>query len=160
MSFDARDFRNALGCFPTGVVVVTAGSGRTLSGITVNSFASLSLDPPLVLWCLDRRSSRYRTFTTAENFTISVLCNGHRTISARLAVPGGYKLDGLKLTPTQSGPPAPAGALAVLECVREAIHDGGDHAIIVGRVLALAYRKTGKPLVFFRGRYGTLAGRA
>jgi len=158
MSFDARNFRNALGCFPTGVVVVTAGSGRTLSGITVNSFTSLSLDPPLVLWCLDRRSRRYRTFTTAKKFTVSVLGCGHRTVSARLAEPGGYQLDGLELMPTESGPPALAGALAVLECVREAIHDGGDHVIIVGRVVGLVCSDNGEPLVYFRGRYGALAG--
>jgi flavin reductase (DIM6/NTAB) family NADH-FMN oxidoreductase RutF len=158
MSFDTRDFRNALGCFPTGVAVVTAGVGRTVSGITVNSFTSVSLDPPLVLWCLDRRSRRYRTFTTAGKFTISVLGCDHRPVSMRLAEPGGYKLDGLELVPAEDGPPALAGALAVLECTREAIHDGGDHAIIVGRVTRLACRKRGKPLIFFRGRYGRLAG--
>ena len=158
MSFDVRQFRDALGCFPTGIAVVTAGSGSTLSGITVNSFTSVSLDPPLVLWCLDRHSCRYRTFTTAKKFTISVLGSGLKAVSARLARPGASTLDGLELVPVQDGPPALAGALAVLECVREAAHDGGDHDIIVGRVLRLTCRKKGKPLVFFRGRYRALTG--
>ncbi len=157
MSFDARAFRNALGCFPTGVVVVTGGSDMSHMGITVNSFASVSLDPPLVLWCMDRKSSRYETFTNSPNFTISVLSSDHRTVSARLAQPGEHTLDGLPLEETESGPPGLADALAVLECARHAVHEGGDHAIIVGRVLRFRYRQTGKPLVYFRGGYGALA---
>lgn len=158
MSFDPRAFRYALGCFPTGIVVVTASAGKAQMGITVNSFTSVSLDPPLVLWCVDKKSSRYRTFTTAKNFTISILGSKHKTVSVRLAKPGEHKLDGFKLAPTENGPPGLADALAILECAREAVHDGGDHAIIVGRVERFTWHKTGKPLVYFRGRYGALAG--
>jgi flavin reductase (DIM6/NTAB) family NADH-FMN oxidoreductase RutF len=157
MSFDSRAFRHALGCYPTGVAVVIAGTGKVLKGITVSSFAPVSLDPPLVLWCMDRKSSRYRTFTTVENFTISVLNSTHETVSVRLAKPGGHKLDGLPLVATKNGPPGLADALAIFECAREAVYDGGDHAIIIGRVLRFAWRKTGAPLVFFRGRYGAVA---
>jgi flavin reductase (DIM6/NTAB) family NADH-FMN oxidoreductase RutF len=157
MSFDTRAFRYALGCFPTGVVVVTASAGKTIMGITVNSFASVSLDPPLVLWCMERKSSRYRTFTTAKNFTISILGSKHQTVSVRLAKPGEHKLDGLELVPTENGPPGLADALAILECTRETVHDGGDHTIILGRVQRFTWHKTGVPLVFFRGRYGALA---
>jgi flavin reductase (DIM6/NTAB) family NADH-FMN oxidoreductase RutF len=157
MSFDSRTFRHALGCYPTGVVVVTAGAGRAPMGITVNSFASVSLEPPLVLWCMDRKSSRYRTFTTVKNFTVSILGSAHETVSVRLAKPGEHKLDGLSLVATKNGPPGLADALAIFECVREAVHDGGDHAIIVGRVQRFAWHEAGAPLVFFRGRYGALA---
>ncbi|MDE1985252.1 MAG: flavin reductase family protein [Alphaproteobacteria bacterium] len=157
MSFDTRAFRHALGCFPTGVVVVTAAAGKDPMGITVNSFASVSLDPPLVLWCMDRKSSRYQTFTTAKNFTISVLGSDHEAVSVRLAKPGEHELDGLVLVATEAGPPGLADALALLECAREAVYDAGDHAIIVGRVERFAWHKTGAPLVFFRGRYGALA---
>ncbi|MGH6876127.1 MAG: flavin reductase family protein, partial [Rhizomicrobium sp.] len=105
MAFDTRGFRDALGCFPTGVAVVTAESARPLRstrsggatpvmGITVNSFASVSLDPPLVLWCVDRRSDRFATFTAATGFTVSVLDATHRSVSARLARPGAHHLDG------------------------------------------------------------------
>jgi flavin reductase (DIM6/NTAB) family NADH-FMN oxidoreductase RutF len=157
MSFDSRAFRQALGCFPTGVVVVTAGADAARMGITVNSFASVSLDPPLVLWCMDRRSSRYATFTTSFNFTISVLSSDHRGVSARLATPGEHSLNDLTLEPTSSGPPGLADALAIFECAREAVHDGGDHAVIVGRVLDFRYRDGGAPLIFFRSGYRTLA---
>jgi flavin reductase (DIM6/NTAB) family NADH-FMN oxidoreductase RutF len=156
MSFDVRAYRNALGCFPTGVTVVTANSGKKTVGMTVNSFTSVSLEPPLVLWCMDRKSSRYRTFTTVKNFTISILRSDHQTVSARLGRPGEHAIDDLPQLPTESGPPGLADALAVLECAREAVHDGGDHAIILGRVLRFSWHKSGAPLVFFRGRYGAL----
>lgn len=156
-AFDGRDFRHALSCFPTGIVVVTAYCGKYPVGITVNSFASVSLDPPLVLWCMNRTSSRYRTFVEAQRFTISVLGCDQEDVSVRLARPGEYRLDGLALADTGSGPPGLSDALAVFACSRETVHDGGDHAIIVGRVDRLAWRRQGAPLVFFRGCYETLA---
>src|ERR1700744_3373828 len=86
MRFDVRAFRQALGAFPTGVAVVTtAEPGHHPLGITVNSFTSVSLDPPLVLWCLDRKSDRFERFTKASCFTVSVLGTAHEEISARLA---------------------------------------------------------------------------
>jgi 4-hydroxyphenylacetate 3-hydroxylase, reductase component len=154
MDFDSRAFRNALGSFPTGVAVVTAeNADRPPMGITVNSFTSVSLDPPLVLWCVDRRSDRFSTFTSAPGFTISILGSGHRHVSARLARPGAHSLDGIPLRKTELGPPALADALAVFECSREALHEGGDHAILIGRVLRFSHEPKGEPLVFFRGRY-------
>jgi flavin reductase (DIM6/NTAB) family NADH-FMN oxidoreductase RutF len=154
MTFDTRAFRNALGCFPTGVAVVTAESpGPHPKGITVNSFTSASLDPPLVLWCVDRGSERCETFMTARGFTISVLDAAHRTLSARLARRGEHSLDGIALLPTKLGAPALAEALAVFECEREAIHPAGDHVILLGRVMRFSFRKSGSPLVFYRGRY-------
>ena len=154
MEFDTRAFRNALGCFPTGVAVVTAeSSDRPPMGITVNSFTSVSLDPPLVLWCVDCRSDRFHTFTNAPSFTISILGAGHRHVSARLARPGAHSLDGIPLRSTELGPPALADALAVFECSRESLHPGGDHTILIGRVLRFSQRPRGEPLIFFRGRY-------
>jgi len=157
MSFDTRAFRQALGAFPTGVAVVTAAAGAHPMGITVNSFTSVSLDPPLVLWCLDRKSDRYDAFTQARCHTISVLGTAHESVSARLAKQGAHHLDGIELIATQAGPPALADALAVFECETHAVHEGGDHAILVGRVLRFARREAGEPLVFFQGRYGALA---
>ena len=158
MSFDTRALRAALGCFPTGVAVITATSGSTPMGITVNSFTSVSLDPPLVLWCLDRKSDRYEIFTKARDYTISVLGTKHEDVSARLARQGEHRLDGVALEPTELGPPALCDALAVFECASEAVHDGGDHAILVGQVLRFHRHDAGAPLVFFKGRYGALAG--
>ncbi len=157
MSPDSRAFRRALGTFPTGVAVVTAAmdSAKPM-GITVNSFASVSLNPQLVLWCLNRASDRFAVFSAAQSYVINVLGAVHESVSARLARPGAHVLDGLALKPTELGPPALADALAVFECVREAVYDGGDHAILVGRVMRFSCRNDGEPLVFYRGRYGAL----
>jgi flavin reductase (DIM6/NTAB) family NADH-FMN oxidoreductase RutF len=158
MSFDTRAFRQALGSFPTGVAVITAlsPSGAPM-GITVNSFTSVSLEPPMVLWCLDKKSDRYAVFAKANGFTISVLGTAHEEVSSRLAKPGSHSLHDIPLLATELGPPALADALAFFECTSEAVYEGGDHGIILGRVLRFARRDAGAPLVFFRGRYGALA---
>jgi flavin reductase (DIM6/NTAB) family NADH-FMN oxidoreductase RutF len=155
---DQRALRDALGCFPTGVAVVTTVSaGRAPIGITVNSFTSVSLDPPLVLWCLHRKSDRFENFRAADRYTISLLGTAHEAVSARLAKQGAHSLEGIELFKTELGPPALAEALAVFECQSEAVHEGGDHVILVGRVVRFARREAGAPLVFFHGRYGALA---
>jgi flavin reductase (DIM6/NTAB) family NADH-FMN oxidoreductase RutF len=158
MTFDSKAFRAALGAFPTGIAVVTATGGDSHIGITVNSFTSVSLDPPLVLWCIDRRSARYPAFAAAAGFTISILGSGHKEVSSRLAKSGEHSLDGIALTTTELGPPALADALAVFECARENVWDAGDHAVLIGRVLRFSRADAaGTPLVYFQGRYGALA---
>jgi len=157
MSFDSRSFRDALGTFPTGVAVVTASGSESHIGITVNSFTSVSLDPPLVLWCMDRRSQRHDAFIAAPGFTISILGTKHREVSSRLAKPGEHALDGLPLKPTELGPPGLAEALAIFECARESTLPGGDHTILVGRVLRFSRSNAGAPLVYHRGKYSALA---
>lgn len=161
MSFDSRAFRDALGRFPTGVAVITAALSRTAGashlGITVNSFTSVSLEPPLVLWCMDRRSQRHDQFAGAPGFTVSILGTGHREVSARLARPGEHSLDGIALKPTALGPPGLADSLAIFECERQGTLDGGDHTILLGRVLRFSPGEEAAPLVFFRGKYSALA---
>jgi len=159
MDFDSKAFREALGAFPTGIAVMTASFEEVSHiGITVNSFTSVSLDPPLVLWCIDRRSRRYPHFAQAAGFTVSILASGHRDVSKRLAQAGEHSLEGIALIPTELGPPALADSLAVFECARESVQDAGDHAILIGRVLRFArHDGAGAPLVYFRGRYGALA---
>jgi flavin reductase (DIM6/NTAB) family NADH-FMN oxidoreductase RutF len=158
MTFDTRAFRNALGSFPTGVAVVTtAASAQHHLGITVNSFTSVSLDPPLVLWCMDRRSDRYQAFTNAKSYTVSILGTEHQEVSSRLAKQGSHSLDGIALTPTELGPPALANAHAHFECEAESMHEAGDHAILIGRVVKFSRHEEGAPLVYYRGRYGALA---
>jgi len=154
MSFDARAFRTALGCFPTGVTLVIARTAEQHPmGMTVNSFASVSLDPPLILWCAHRRSQRFDTFVNAEFFTVSILDAAHEEVSSRLARPGDHRLEGIPLIDTACGAPALADALAVFECRRHAVFDGGDHAVLLGNVVQFAFRYLGSPLIFFRGRY-------
>ncbi|HEV2653072.1 MAG TPA: flavin reductase family protein [Rhizomicrobium sp.] len=161
MSFDSKAFRTALGSFPTGVAVITtADSAAQHMGITVNSFTSVSLDPPLVLWCVDKKSDRYAVFTQARHYTVSILGTEHQDVSSRLAKQGSHSLEGIALAPTELGPPSLADALAVFECQAESIHEAGDHAILIGRVLRFSRHEHGAPLVFFRGRYGALAGAA
>jgi len=159
MELDIKGLREALGCFPTGIAVMTASSQEMSHiGITVNSFTSVSLEPPLVLWCIDRRSRRYPHFAQAPGFTVSILASGHREVSTRLARAGEHNLDGIALIPTELGPPALADSLAIFECARESVQDAGDHAILIGRVLRFARQDAaGAPLVYFRGKYGALA---
>lgn len=155
---DSRALRDALGCFPTGVAVVTAGQGDQAAhiGITVNSFTSVSLEPPLVLWCMDRRSYRHDIFAQADGFTVSILGTGHKDVSARLARPGEHALDGIALLKTELGPPALADSLAVFECATEQRLEAGDHTVLLGRVLRFFRPSESAPLVFFRGRYSAL----
>ena len=156
---DTRAFRDALGCYPTGVAVVTASLAGEAShiGITVNSFASVSLEPPLVLWAIDRRSRRHDPFVSAPGFTVSILSAAHKDVSARLAGPGEHSLDGLALLATELGPPALADSLAVFECAREQVVPGGDHSVLIGRVLRFHRPQQGAPLAYFQGRYSALA---
>ena len=123
MGFDTRGFRTALGSFSTGIVVVTAGRPELYRGITVNSFTSLSLDPPLVLWCIARTSRRYETFTMASEFTVSVLGEGQRAAAERIAVAGEGDLGDIALEPVEGGPPAIAGSLAVFS--HQTLHRSG-----------------------------------
>ena len=157
MSFDTKAFRQALGCFPTGVAVVTVAAGAEPIGITVNSFTSVSLEPPLILWCLKRESNRHHGFASAAGYTISLLGTEHQSVSSRLSRPGEHRLHGLALLETELGPPALADSLAIFECVREATYPGGDHDILLGRVARFACREAGQPLVYYRGRYGALS---
>lgn len=155
MSFDTRGFRQALGCFATGIVVVTAGRDGNWRGITVNSFASLSLDPPLILWCIAKTSRRYLAFTNATEFTVSVLGEENRAAAEAIATSGEGELTAVPLEDCDDCPPAVAGSIAIFECSRETLYDGGDHVIVIGRVKAYRQRE-GAPLTFFRGKYGSL----
>ncbi|MFN4099010.1 MAG: flavin reductase family protein [Pararhodobacter sp.] len=150
-----RPFRDALGAFATGVTVITAQSPIGALGITANSFASLSMDPPLVLWSPGRFSRRFQAFVEAPHFAIHVLGADQAALGAHFARQGDdFDLPDVVLN--AQGVPVLPGCLAVFECAREAVHEGGDHAIVVGRVLA-ARKRAGAPLVFHAGRYGGFA---
>ena len=159
MSIDPRSFRNALGCFATGIAVVTVrpeGEGGPF-GLTVNSVASVSLEPPLVLFCLARASRHYQRIVTCREFAINILAEDQREHSARFANPATQEQwQEVAAELTAAGTPVLAGALATLVCSLEAVHDGGDHGIVVGRVKELDWRSEGRPLLYIRGRYGRL----
>jgi flavin reductase (DIM6/NTAB) family NADH-FMN oxidoreductase RutF len=149
---NARAFRDALGRFATGVCVITTEGPDGPMGFTANSFASLSLDPPLVLWSPAKSSSRYAIYAAARLYTIHVLGADQDDLSHRF-VRGGAGFDGLVHEVTAEGVPVIPGALARFDCEQHSSHDGGDHLIVVGRVIR-AHLGTGEPLVFSAGRYG------
>lgn len=151
-----RDFRDALGRFATGVVVITCVSTEGPTGFTANSFAALSLDPPLVLWSPAKSSSRHGLMTAAAHFSIHVLRADQGALAGRF-VRGGQGFTGLAHDISPLGTPVLPDVLARFDCARHAVFDGGDHSIVVGRVLRAAMAE-GAPLVFSAGRYGTFAG--
>ena len=148
---DTRRLRDAFGCFGTGVTLISAldGEGAPV-GLTANSFSSLSLDPPLLLFCLDRRSRRLPVFERAERFAVNVLHAGQEAVSVAFAR-GEPPLD-LPWT-LEEGAPVLADAMAAFACEKHAVHDGGDHLIFVGRVLRLSFDPAQDPLLYFQGRY-------
>jgi 4-hydroxyphenylacetate 3-hydroxylase, reductase component len=156
MTFTPCEFRKSLGVFPTGIAVATtrAPDGR-LRGTTISSFNSVSLDPPLVLFSLARTVQSFSAWKTASTWGISVLSETQDGLSTRFAQSGPDKWSGFEPIVGATGVPLIPGALAHFECERYAQHDGGDHLIFVGRVLALG-RPPGaaaRPLIFFAGRY-------
>jgi flavin reductase (DIM6/NTAB) family NADH-FMN oxidoreductase RutF len=147
------EFRRALGCFATGVAVVTAvAANGARAGITVSSFNSVSMDPPLVLWSIANNSVNYEAFMQAEYFAVNVLTIGQQELSARFASRRTDKFAGLECREGLHGVPILPEYAACFECRTEKRYDGGDHKIIVGRVLRLEDRDE-DPLIFYRGHF-------
>lgn len=147
-----RAFRDALGQFATGVTVVTATTPAGPLGITANSFASLSLDPPLVLWSPARASRRFAPMVAAQHYAIHVLGQDQMDLCRHFARNGlDFALPGVEIN--AEGVPLLPGCLARFECRQSTVHEGGDHAIIVGTVVRAVFQE-GAPLVFSAGQYG------
>lgn len=146
--------RQVLGRFPTGVVVVTASDGAVPVGLSVNSFTSVSLDPPLIAFCADRRSRSWAAIRRSRAFCVNVLAEDQEAVSRVFATRGAEKFGGVGWSPAPSGSPLLEGVLAWIDCRIEAVHDGGDHEICVGRVDQLGVEREDGPLVFYRGGYG------
>ena len=154
---DARTFRDALGCFATGVTVVTAiGPDGQPIGLTANSFTSVSLDPPLLLVCIANTSTSASALRAVDRFAVNVLQIGQQPTSNRFA---GRDEERFAATPWalgEFGTPVLTGSLSSFECARDAVHDGGDHFILVGRVLRAIFEPRRDPLLYFRGKYRKL----
>ena len=154
MSFDPRSFRQALGCFATGITVVTSvGLDGEYLGFTANSFNSVSLDPPLVLFSLDRGAYSLKAFEAAGVFAINILREDQEAVSIAFARALSSKWEGVRTEIWQTGSPILVDALASFDCETISMHDGGDHVIFVGRVLRLRAGVDGRPLIYFRGAY-------
>ncbi len=153
---EKRQFRAALGRYPTGVTVVTARSpdGAPV-GMTVNSFASVSLDPPLVLWSVGDDASCAEVFAKAPRFAVNILAADQEHLARRFALPDSDRFDGVETRAGLADIPLIGGALTVLECRLDAVYPGGDHRILLGRVERFATR-AGKPLLFHEGMFDRL----
>lgn len=146
-----RALRNAFGRFATGVTIVTARTPSGPIGMTANSFSSVSMEPPLVLWCPAKNSSRYDAFAAAEHFAIHVLGADDEALALAFARRGDA-FDGLDLEYNDNGVPVFDRCLARFECATHQIHDAGDHALVLGRVRSAAYRE-GEALIFSQGLF-------
>lgn len=156
---DPRRFRDVLGCYPTGVCVITSvdSQGQRL-GLVVGSFSSISLDPPLVGFFPDKRSSTWPLIESTGRFCVNVLDAGQLDLCRRFAARGDDKFAGLSHGQSPSGLPLVDDALAWIDCSIERVLDIGDHLLVIGAVEALDKRDNGTPLMFFRGGYHDLAG--
>jgi flavin reductase (DIM6/NTAB) family NADH-FMN oxidoreductase RutF len=153
---DSQELRRVMGHFATGVTVVTTkDEGETPFGLTANAFASLSLNPPLVLVCVDKAAQCYSCFEDSKIFAINVLGEGQEEISRRFATKGAQKFNGIPWHKSESGLALIDGAIGHIECKVVHSYDGGDHTIYVGAVLRA--KTTGeRPLIFFKGKYTRL----
>lgn len=158
MEFDSRVLRGALGRFATGVCLITVvdGEGQALA-MTANSFSSVSLEPPLVLWNLQKNSEVYPAFATPQYFAINILSSEQQGHSNQYAKKGDHQLAAEHFITGKFGAPIITEALVNFECELEATHEGGDHLIIVGRVRDMLQREDGDPLLFYHGAYRELA---
>jgi 3-hydroxy-9,10-secoandrosta-1,3,5(10)-triene-9,17-dione monooxygenase reductase component len=152
---DASTMRTVLGHFATGVAVVTAmGDDGKPAGMAANSFTSVSLDPPLVLFCAAKSSTTWPSIQAAGKWAANILGEDDEEVCRVFAQKDIDRFQHMTFRPGVSGAPILDRALAFVDCATDVEHDAGDHVIVVGRVLELGYRSTGKPLVFYRGGYG------
>ena len=147
------EIRQAFGCYPTGVAVVTTVTpDGSRVGMTISSFNTVSLDPPLVLWNLANESCNYAAFSGAEHFAVHVLADHQGDLSARFATRSGDRFVGLECAGGVSGDPILPEFAACFQCTTEHRYAGGDHMIIVGRILDFEDRML-EPLIFHRSSY-------
>lgn len=155
-AFSAPEFRTALGMFATGVTIVTAlGDNGTPLGLTANSFNSVSLDPPLVLWSLAVRSASMPAFRAGTHYAINVLAADQQELALRFAKSTGNRWQGVPWNPGKTGAPLIQGAAASFECFNRSRYEEGDHVIFVGQVEHCTHRPGASPLLFHGGRFYT-----
>ena len=150
----ARRFRDVLGRFASGVTVVTSTNGGAPVGLTCQSFSSVSLNPPLVLFVPATTSRAWPSIHRSGHFCVNFLAADQADLSNQMAGRSADKFAGVDWVPTaQTGSPQLAGALAYVDCRIHAVHDAGDHHVVIGRVLELGTGEPGRPLLFFEGSY-------
>ena len=149
----AGKFRDVLGRFCTGVTVVTSTSGGEPVGMTCQSFSSVSLDPPLVLFCPAKGSGAWPLIQRAGYFCVNLLAHGQLELSKAFAAKGTDKFAGVTWRPSATGAPLLDGVLGWVDCTIYAVHEAGDHYVVIGRVMDLGVEEAPHPLLFYRGAY-------
>lgn len=154
-TIDNATFRHVLGHYPTGVCVVTAveADGPPVA-MVVGSFTSVSLNPPLVAFFPDKKSSSWPRIEAGGRFCVNVLASDQLDLCRRFAARGGDKFAGVTHRSSASGLPVLDGVVAWIDCVLHAVHEAGDHHIVVGEVVELEVDSADRPLLFFQGTYG------
>ncbi|GIW43384.1 MAG: hypothetical protein KatS3mg077_0666 [Candidatus Binatia bacterium] len=154
MAISKQEFRRCLGNFAAGVTVVTTrGAEGAPYGLTATAFTSVSLEPPLVLVCVDKKSESYPHFLASRIFAVNFLASDQEGVSRRFAVSGGDKFREVAWSRGATGAPILADVLGFVDCEVEQVVEGGDHTIFVGRVVAGGCDETKTPLIYFRGNY-------
>jgi 3-hydroxy-9,10-secoandrosta-1,3,5(10)-triene-9,17-dione monooxygenase reductase component len=151
---DSATYRTVLGHFATGVTIVTALDGDEPVGMACNSFTSVSLEPPLVLFCAAKNSTTWPRMEKAPHFAVNVLDEDGEAVCRVFATKGADRFAAVTHHRGATGAPILDDVLAYIDCEVDAQHDAGDHVIVVGRVVELGYATEGKPLLFYRGGYG------
>jgi flavin reductase (DIM6/NTAB) family NADH-FMN oxidoreductase RutF len=155
MPIDRQAFKRVLGSFAAGVTVVTTiGDDGKRYGLTATAFTSVSLDPPLVLVCVDKKSESHPHFQTSRVFAVNFLAHGQQEHSARFAVSGGDKFGDVATQSAVTGAPLIPDSLGYVDCTVVNVIEAGDHTIFIGQVEAADVRDTHHPLLYFRGTYG------
>ena len=153
----ARRFRDVLGLFASGVTVVTSMSDGSPVGMTCQSFSSVSLEPPLVMFCPAKTSRAWPMMQRAGFFCVNFLSADQAEVSQAMATKGNDKYDGIAWRPAATGAPMIDGAIGFVDCTVHSVHEAGDHYVVLGRVRELGFGEDGKPLLYFRGGYDTVA---
>jgi flavin reductase (DIM6/NTAB) family NADH-FMN oxidoreductase RutF len=151
--FDQARFREVLGHFATGITIVTATDAGEPVGFSCQSFAALSLDPPMVILAPAKSSTSWPRIARAGSFCVNILEENQEAVCRAFAVSGGDKFDGVEWSPGITGSPLIAGSLATVECTLGAIYEGGDHELVTGHVVDMEIGK-GSPLIFYRSGFG------
>ncbi|RYF61438.1 MAG: flavin reductase [Comamonadaceae bacterium] len=155
-SFTPEEFRNALGMFATGVTIVTAvAADGKLVGLTANSFNSVSLDPPLVLWSLARGAASMAALSTGSHYAVNILAANQKELAQRFSQKAVDRWEDVEFTHGSGGAPVIAGAVATFECFNRSRYDEGDHVIFVGEVERCSYAAGASPLLYHGGRFFT-----
>lgn len=157
MPFTSREYRSALGRFATGVTVVTTADGKGGQwGVTVNSFTSVSLDPPLISFALGTASENTQAFVNASHYTVNILSEAQLDLCEHFARSGQKSWDGVDAITGHNGCPELPHTLGTIECEHHALLEGGDHLIFLGKVTKLKMASKEAPLLFYKGTYFSL----